>query len=57
MVLALLTAPTSCQKLKIMNKWASDDDRHNLRENGSESLVVKVVTFLLKSLVSALKLL
>lgn len=42
----------SCQKLKIMNKWAFDDDRHNLRENGSESLVVKALTFWLKSLVS-----
>lgn len=36
----------SCQKLKIMNKWASDDDWQNVRENGSECFSYKSSNFL-----------
>lgn len=48
--IVVLALPTEsrlhlCHKLKIMTKWASDGDRQNLRENGSEGLVTKAVTF------------
>lgn len=35
----------SCQKLKIMNKWTSDDGQ-NLRESGSEGFSYKSDNFL-----------
>lgn len=43
----------SCQKFKIMSKWASDDDdRQNLRENGSEGFNYKSNNFLTGIIIS-----